>query len=121
MPIKLRQEIEVWYIIPAIRREISKSLVRKGMKQRDVARKLEVTDAAVSQYFTSKRAGEVRFSQEVKREIEKAANRILNGSNAMEEIQKLCSICHTDGICCYIHKHHGAPDDCRVCFQEKGE
>ena len=58
MSLKLRQEIEVWYVIPAIRKEIAKGLVKKGLKQRAVARKLEITDAAVSQYFNSKRGGE---------------------------------------------------------------
>jgi predicted transcriptional regulator len=119
MTIKLRQEIEVWYIIPAIRREMAKGLVKKGLKQREVARRLGVTDAAVSQYFTSKRGKEVRFSKRISKEIMNSVDGILRGANVMREIQKLCRICHDDGICCYIHKHHGAPSDCRVCHPDK--
>ena len=62
---KLPQEIEVWYVIPAIRREFAKGLIKKGLKQREVARMLGVTDAAVSQYFSSKRGSEVRFNQRI--------------------------------------------------------
>jgi predicted transcriptional regulator len=119
MALRLRQEIEVWYIIPAIRREVAKGMVKKGLKQREVAKRLGVTDAAVSQYFTSKRGKEVKFSQRINREIAGSVERMLKGANVMREIQKLCKLCHDDGICCYIHKHHGAPSDCRVCHPEK--
>jgi predicted transcriptional regulator len=121
MTIKLRQEVEVWYIIPAIRREIAKALVKKGLSQRKVAMKLGLTDAAVSQYFNSKRGNEVRFSQNIKKEIKDSVDRILSGSNVTQEIQKLCRLCHDDGICCYIHKHHGAPSDCKICFPERDD
>ena len=120
MSLKLRQEIEVWYIIPAIRKEIAKGLVGKGLKQRAVARKLDITDAAVSQYFTSKRGGEVKFSQKMKKEINDSIERMMKGSNAMKEIQRLCRAAHDDGLCCYVHKHHGAPNDCEVCFPKTG-
>ena len=119
MPLKLRQEIEVWYIVPAIRKEMAKGLVKRGLKQRAVAQKLEITDAAVSQYFTSKRGGEVNFNQNIKKEIEASIDRLMRGSNVMKEIQKICKMAHNDGICCYIHKHHGAPKDCNVCFPER--
>ncbi len=116
MPIKLRQEIEVWYIIPAIRKELARGLVKKGLKQREVARKLEVTDAAISQYFTSKRGGDVKFNQKIKKEIKVSVESILKGSDTLKEIQKICKMVHDDGICCYIHKHHGAPKNCKVCY-----
>ena len=40
MSMKLPQEIDVWYIIPAIRREFAKGLLKKGLKQREIAKKL---------------------------------------------------------------------------------
>jgi predicted transcriptional regulator len=118
MIMKLPQEIEIWYIIPAIRREIAKGLIKKGLKQREVARILGVTDAAVSQYFSSKRGSEVRFNQRIKREVKASVDNIIKGSIVMKEIQNICRLCKEDQICCYIHKHHGAPKDCRVCFPD---
>jgi len=117
MQLKLRQEIEVWYIIPAIRREIAKAM-KKKVKQKDIANMLGVTDAAVSQYLSAKRASQVRFSQNIKNEINKSVERITDGTNAISEIQKLCRLCHEDGVCCFIHKHHGAPRNCRVCYPD---
>ena len=45
------QEIEVWYIIPAVRRELAKSMVKIGLKQKQIAVTLGITEAAVSQYL----------------------------------------------------------------------
>ncbi|MCK4714006.1 MAG: transcriptional regulator [Candidatus Aenigmarchaeota archaeon] len=117
MQLKLRQEIEVWYIIPAIRREIAKAM-KKKVKQKDIANMLGVTDAAVSQYLSSKRASEVRFSKKINNEISKSVERIADGTNAIKEIQRLCKLCHEDGVCCFIHKHHGAPRDCKICYPD---
>ena len=53
---KIPCELIVWYVLPAIRRELARELVDKhGMIQAEVARKFGVTDAAVSQYLKSKR------------------------------------------------------------------
>ena len=49
-------ELVVWYVLPMIRREVSKELVyTHGMTQAEVARKFGVTDAAISQYLKKKR------------------------------------------------------------------
>lgn len=114
----LPQEIELWYIIPAIRRELARNLMDGGVRQRGVARMLGVTDAAVSQYFSSKRASEVRFNERLGRDIKDSADRITRGSDAMREVQQICRLCREDGICCSIGKRHGAPSDCRVCFPD---
>ncbi len=118
MTIKLRQEIEVWYIIPAIRREIASGLLKKGLRQRQIAQKLEVTDAAISQYFKSKRGSEVKFNERLRQEIGQSVERISEGKSVMKEIQRLCRLCHEDGLCCYVHKRHGAPNECDACCKD---
>jgi hypothetical protein len=48
--VHMPQEIEVWYIIPAIRKELAKRLVQHHeVAQKDVAELLGVTEAAISQ------------------------------------------------------------------------
>jgi predicted transcriptional regulator len=118
MTTRLPQEIELWYIIPAIRREMARNLLKRGLRQRDVARRLGVTDAAVSQYFSSKRGSEVRFSRKINQEIRDSAERIAGGSNVIREVQRICRLCREDRICCHIGKSHGMPSDCRACFSD---
>ena len=58
----LPQEIEVWYIIPAIRRDMSKILVDEHkLSYERTAEFLEITKAAVSQYINNKRAAKIRL------------------------------------------------------------
>ena len=118
MNVKLPQEVEIWYLIPAIRREFARGLLKKGLRQREIARKLGITDAAISQYFSSKRGNEVDFSESIRKEISQSVDKIHEGANAMSELQRICRLCKQDRVCCFIHKHHGAPQDCKVCFPE---
>ena len=49
---KIPCELIVWYVLPMIRREMADELVTvHNMSQAEVARKFDVTDAAVSQYI----------------------------------------------------------------------
>ena len=116
MQLKMPQEIEIWYIIPAIRKAFAKELVKKGLKQKEIASLLGVTDAAVSQYFKSKRGCEVVFNRNIKKEISTSVEKVMKRSPVQKEIQKICRMCKRDGICCYVHKRHGAPRDCKLCF-----
>ena len=49
------QEIEVFYIIPAIRRHIAMYMKLRGLKQNKIAELLHIDKAAVSQYIKKKR------------------------------------------------------------------
>jgi predicted transcriptional regulator len=88
---KLPQEIEVWYIIPKIRKELAKVFVeKKGFSYDQTAKILGITKAAVSQYLKNKRANKIKFSKEMQKEVENATERISkNPISAMTEIQGL--------------------------------
>lgn len=74
----LPQEIEVWYVIPAIRKELSRILSEKYSLSYDlVANILGVTKSAVSQYNTNKRANKINLHPAVISEVEKSAQRII--------------------------------------------
>lgn len=95
---KIPCELIVWYVLPAIRRELARELVDKhGMIQAEVARKFGVTDAAVSQYLKSKRGSNKELEasgryDEFKNEITISAQRIVDGSDIVTETCRICEI-----------------------------
>ncbi len=115
------QEIEVWYLLPAIRREISKSLVRNGLTQREVALKLGITESAVSQYLKEKRAIEIKFDNSVLNSIEKSSKKISRNENVMKEIEKIIHLMKKTKFICKIHHKydHSLPENCDNCIYEK--
>lgn len=111
------QEVEVWYVLPAIRREFVKVMVGKGMSQKEVAGKIGLTEAAVSQYVRAKRAGEVKFSQEMLEEMEKSVERILAGGSVVEEVHRISLLCRKNKTLCDIHRsRETVPNGCRICL-----
>ena len=100
----LPQEIEVWYVIPAIRREFVREMKKKGLKQSEIALKLGLTRAAVSQYVSGKRGSEVQFNSEVKKEISKAVDALLEGREPVSAIQRVLNFIRRKGCLCEIHR-----------------
>ena len=108
---KVPCEIVVWYVLPAIRRELARELVKTyGMKQADVARKFEVTDAAISQYLKKKR-GENEiiqnseyydlFVSEIKVSSEQLA---LHDGDFATEVCRLCCVVKNCGMLAEIYE-----------------
>ncbi len=100
---KIPCEIVVWYVLPTIRREIARELVfEHGMTQAQVARKFEVTDAAISQYLKKKR-GENEIIQNSERyplfskEIKNSAGRLAAGD--ADFVTEMCKLCYTVKNC----------------------
>ena len=90
--ILLPQEIEVWYIIPSIRKELAKKLQELKMNQKEIAEAMGVTPSAINQYFKNKRAKVVEFDEKTTKEIEESAKRIKSKKIcSIHEIQKICN------------------------------
>ncbi len=89
---KVPCEIIVWNVLPCIRRALATSLFKKGLNQKEIANKIGVSSAAISQYLASKRGKNMRFNEKILKEIEKSADAILKGNDAIEEICKICKI-----------------------------
>lgn len=101
----LPQELEVWYVIPAIRKELSKNLTAFGLKQKEVALLFGVSEACVSNYFKSKRAGDVTFNKEMKSLIHESALRLSKGKSCfIKEVQWLCKAFKKGEHLCSLHK-----------------
>ncbi len=104
----LPQEIEVWYIIPAIRREFSRLFVRKHhLTMEKAGNILGVSKAAVSQYLGNKRADKAKLPGEIKKEMEKSAKMIIKDNNlAVSEIERILGLMKSSKCSCGICKKY---------------
>jgi len=101
------QEIEVWYIIPAIRRELAKSMKKLGIKQKKIAEILGVTNAAVSQYLKEKRAKDFPIDGKTKKMIDECAKKLSKGESCpIKGIQDICNYIEKKGGLCDLHKKY---------------
>ena len=83
----------ILHILPAIRKEFAKSLMKNyGLNQRQIAEILEISPAAVCQYLSNKRGGINSYDEIFLNEIDKSARFIYeNGSGKL--IDETCRIC----------------------------
>ena len=94
---KIPCEIVVWHILPLVRREIAKELVKEHkLSQAQVARRFGVTDAAISQYLKKKRGDNLLIEQsehyeDLLNEIKKSAALIMTEESDFSG--EMCRIC----------------------------
>ena len=118
------QEIEVRYILPAIRRELARIFIHEHkLSQKDAAKLLGLTEAAVSQYKHSKRAKEVVFSDEIVSEIKKSAEKVLAEKNSKQrliaEMYRISTLANVKQILCDLHRSQSKElSNCNICFDE---
>ena len=113
------QEVELFYIIPVIRKEFAVALKKQGKGQKEIASLLGVTEAAISQYMKEKRAINIKLEQEIKNKISKSAKKIKNSMDIVSEVEKLLNFIRKNkSICKYHHKFiKKIPANCSVCFK----
>ncbi|MEA3248295.1 MAG: transcriptional regulator [Nanoarchaeota archaeon] len=104
----LPQEIEVWYVIPGIRKELAKLLTKSyGMSYERTGNILGISKAAVSQYLSNKRANKIELSPEVKEEIVKSAKIIVkNRKNVLGEMQRILKYIKNKKCLCDVCKKY---------------
>jgi len=117
------QEIEVRYILPAIRRELANILIKEHKQsQKETAKLLGLTEAAISQYLHSKRASQVVFSEDVQPEIRKSASKILSDrtkQRVLAETFRISSLAKVRHILCDIHRSQSKDlKNCNICFED---
>lgn len=118
----LPQEIEVWYIIPAVRKELATLLVRKYEltleKTGDI---LGISKAAVSQYLSNKRANKIKLPPAIKKELEESAKIIIkDNKRAIIEIQRILKEFRKKKCSCEVCKkfNKGIQSACECNCQE---
>lgn len=91
---KIPCEYIVWNVLPSIRKEFTRSLMRNyGLNQKQVAEILEITPAAVSQYLSNTRGGIDITNDGILREIDKSA-RIIFENETTQLVSEICRICN---------------------------
>lgn len=115
------QELEVWYLIPALRKELAKIFIQEyGLKQKKVAECLGITEAAISQYLNSKRGNEIKFSKEAMAEIRKSARGVMEKKeDIIKELYNLCISLRKSKTMCDFHRMQDKKisKNCDVCLK----
>ena len=113
------QELEVWHVIPALRRELVKAMLKKGLKQNQIANYLGLTEPAVSQYISGKRGKEISFDDEIQNEIKNSVEAIMsNPMSLMDEMQRLIRVTRQKRVICRMHINEGKiPAKCEACLK----
>ncbi len=116
-------ETIVQTILPGVRALIAKNLMEKyNMTQQEVAVKISVSQAAVSQYRRDIRGFKVKFLQkdkDVVKKIEGVAGKIAASDLTFPELhEELCSLCRLirkKKIICEIHMNCIPDGKCSFC------
>jgi len=117
-------DIEVRYILPALRRAFTKVLSEDNqLSQKEIAELLGLTEGAVSQYIHDKRGNEVTFSENIRNEIKKSIIKIQQEDNKTQriiaEFYKIMNLMELKEIVCDIHRKQSKDlEDCTICFDE---
>lgn len=110
------QEIEVWYVLPAIRKAFALELIKSGLAQKNVAHILGVTEAAISQYKKEKRAQNLVFNAVIDAEIKNSVLMLRDKPETIfKEMMRINKLVKTSGLFCELHRSKCAtPDDCEA-------
>jgi len=115
-------ELVVGRILPVLRASVVRELSGKyRMKQSDIAKKLGITQASVSQYLSSSRGGGpevLKNFPKIKDYAETISRRIVAGESRNEWHGVLCQACkdiRSDEEFCRMHRVSLNLDECDVC------
>lgn len=113
-------ELIVWYVIPTIRAELTKEMIKLGLSQKDVSEKLGITQSAVSQYVKDKRGKGIAVNKQVRKAIKALAKDIADGNTSRDVIPGICAVCaivKSSGSLCDLHRQEDADlEGCQVCM-----
>ena len=125
-------EIEYWYILPAIRREISAYFKSKSLKQKQIASILGITEAGVSQYLKGTRgvlkdqnANIIEIPPWIKNEVILSCEAILKDISDqnvfLKEVNRILVTIRerASEFLCKLHHDLGfAEENCDICIEE---
>lgn len=107
--------------LPDLRMSLAKKLSRLGLSQTDIAKRMEITQAAVSKYLSQEKSP--RLGPLVEATATKVADLIVSGAEADAVVEELCSSCMQSRIGGSICKRHRQSVlslgslDCQICVK----
>ncbi|MEM2202550.1 MAG: hypothetical protein QW595_02825 [Candidatus Bathyarchaeia archaeon] len=125
--------VVVKYLLPAIRALVTKELIEKhSLRKIDASEKMELTPAAITQYYKGERGtaltNEIERSPETMKMISQLAEAIAREETTPEDIiEKLCEICSAiryEKVICKLHQEDLPTLDsckCSTCHPPKTE
>src|SRR3989338_187144 len=94
---KLPQEIATWYIIPTIRSEFVREMIRHGLSQKQSADRLGLTQAAVSNYMSDRRASAIKLNNSILELVKLSVVNILSKQgDVFTELYNVVKECEKD-------------------------
>jgi len=115
-------EITIWYVLPRIRSELAKELANLGLPQKEIAKRLGITQPAVSQYLREKRGRGIEFKENVMLAIRKLAKDLADDviDNLIFGVCAICTKVREDKTLCRLHKEQEiVPENCDLCFRKR--
>lgn len=103
-------------MLPAVGAELARELVGRGMPQKEIAKRLGITPAAVSQYVTGKRGADVKLGKRSLAEVHRLADEVQEGkADEAKMIRAMCGICRIawdERVLCSRHVEMGTCVTC---------
>ena len=121
----------VKYILPAMRVLIMNELMEKhGLRKIDVAEKMSLTPAAVTQYSKGVRGSscvkEISESEAIMKKISEISRAVADDEANFESIMNnMCEICRlirSEKLICKLHANEFSEsilDDCKICLKNE--
>ncbi len=89
-------------LLPTVRRQTAMFLSSKGMSQREIARIIDTSESAVSQYISKKRG---KHRNELEKLVRDYISRHYDtGKSFSANVCSLCMFLRKNGKMCYVHK-----------------
>ncbi len=115
-------ELVVGKILPTLRASVVRELSGKyRMKQSEIAKKLGITQASVSQYLSSTRGGNTKMLEDFPKILDYAdeiSKRIVAGESRYEWYGVLCKACNdirSEERFCKMHRISAKLSGCEIC------
>ena len=113
-------------LLPVIRARVAQILLDEyHMKQVEAAKRMGITQAAVSHYNTRSRAADKEILQtfpEIEAGARKLAAGISKGLSRPEQVAEIEALCReikkTERFCAYHRRYSSIDAECQVCFSK---
>ena len=109
------QEIEVYYVLPMLRRQIALAMKDLDIPQKEIAQRLHIGESTVSQYIKEKRGSQIEVDPRLREKVFDSAKRIQTKTDLIRETQSLLYFIRHSAILCQIHHQiTKLPDNCMM-------